>query len=840
MICALPAMHAIRQAYPDAQLSLLTSPGRKGAVGAAELLDGAKWLDELLVYHTDDFATLRQRLKLLRRLRERAYDVWIELPQNLQPMRVMLRNMVTARLAGARWAYGWRLARIRWAAQAQSELLTFPNEVERLLSVIADCGIPSQAAVFPLPISDRDRELVDEVLDHNGLAPQTLVAIAPGAKRSTNRWPLDRFAQVGRHLVREGFQVLIMGGGSDAEDCETVASSIGPGALNLAGQLSLLQSCQLLKRCELLICNDSGVQHLAAAVGTSCLSIFSFWQPRRQWWPYGSQHTVLYKWVECHTCLLDRCPYDNRCIKLIGADEVIAWADRKLAAAKESSDTDNSRVDDSPSTMALPTMTTGSVQGDVRTGLPHVYQAILALFSLNSIWFIWFHRFLPLQDYPDWLYQGFILSKFIRDAHPAAFSLKLYPIPYSTFSVLLAMLDLVLPPETSGKVLLTLMIVGFIFGSLYFLTSLGARESAVLYVPLVLCFNSFFFLGNCSYYLGLSMLFLFSGYLIRTGREANRALVAAMLVVLFMTHFLPYLAAVGVVAILAAHAVKSRGWRESITSLMVTLPSGLLLIWYVLGRLASGDLTQGWIWWNSWHLFVGSFIYAIAPFRTFLPFVTERSPGMKEAALLNVLWAAMAVGAFGAAVRASVFCRGREQAVALCAACFALAYVAAGYIFGGSFTGERFPLPALLFACCWLASLPALTTGRLAMVLRLFFVGVIAVQALWLDTFAAEAAGRLAVVYSEMRAASDSSTLCSNYERYFSSSWPAQGRQGLARFLPNAAGVVRLPYYIYIEKNISAPIFPVALLHYEGPGNYNNLCEDAAPHTAVGPSVDSR
>ena len=157
------------------------------------------------------------------------------------------------------------------------------------------------------------------------------VAIAPGAKRPTNRWPLDRFVQVGRHLVCERFRVLVIGGASDLEDCRAVTVGYRPGALNLAGQLSILESCELLKRCDLLICNDSGVQHLAAAVGTRCLSIFSFWQPRAKWWPYGSQHTVLNKWVECHTCFLDRCPYDNRCIKLIQAHEVIAWADQKLS-----------------------------------------------------------------------------------------------------------------------------------------------------------------------------------------------------------------------------------------------------------------------------------------------------------------------------------------------------------------------------------------------------------------------------------------------------------------------------------------------------------------------------
>ena len=243
--------------------------------------------------------------------------------------------MIAARMAGARWAYGWRVNTIRWAAHAQSELFTFPNEVERLLALAAECGIPSQAAVFPLPLRDCHRRVVDELVDKNGLARQTFVAIAPGAKRSTNRWPLDRFVEVGRHLVCEGFRVLVMGGASDVEDCRTVTAAIGAGALNLAGQLSLLQSCELLKRCHLLICNDSGVQHLAAAVGTRCLSIFSFWQLRGKWRPYGSEHTVLQKWVECHTCFLDRCPYDNRCIKLIDADEVTAWADRQLCNVEQ-------------------------------------------------------------------------------------------------------------------------------------------------------------------------------------------------------------------------------------------------------------------------------------------------------------------------------------------------------------------------------------------------------------------------------------------------------------------------------------------------------------------------
>ena len=73
------------------------------------------------------------------------------------------------------------------------------------------------------------------------------------------------------------------------------------------------------------------MQHLASAVGTPCISIFSAWQMPGKWYPYGEQNVVLRKWVPCHTCLLETCPYDNRCIKLVATDEVIAAADAKLA-----------------------------------------------------------------------------------------------------------------------------------------------------------------------------------------------------------------------------------------------------------------------------------------------------------------------------------------------------------------------------------------------------------------------------------------------------------------------------------------------------------------------------
>src|SRR5579871_2239848 len=106
--CALPAMYAIRCAYPDSHLTLVTSPGKRGAVGARDLLEGVSWLDEIFVYHTEDIATARGRLDLMRNLRARKFDLWLELSVVAAPLITLFRNLLAARSSGARWGFGWR------------------------------------------------------------------------------------------------------------------------------------------------------------------------------------------------------------------------------------------------------------------------------------------------------------------------------------------------------------------------------------------------------------------------------------------------------------------------------------------------------------------------------------------------------------------------------------------------------------------------------------------------------------------------------------------------------------------------------------------------------------
>jgi asparagine synthase (glutamine-hydrolysing) len=330
IVCSLPAIRCIRKAYPDAHLTLLTSPGPGGMPGAADVLEECDWIDELRAYHSEDIDSHSKRAALLKEMRERRFDVWIDLPNNLTTITRQFRDMAFTRIVGAKWARGWRIDTLKWAAQAQTEHLHFPNEVERMLAVVRRAGIPVEEIDFGMGRPARVVARIDRLMSERDLAGRNLVAIAPGAKRSTNLWLSERFAQVAQQLSESGFVPVFLGGKGEAQACAALSAIVGGRCESFAGELSVSESCELLRRCHLLVCLDSGVQHIASAVGTPCISLFSFWQMRGKWRPHGSRNVVLQKWVPCHTCLLEECPNGNRCMKAIEVHEVMFHAKKML------------------------------------------------------------------------------------------------------------------------------------------------------------------------------------------------------------------------------------------------------------------------------------------------------------------------------------------------------------------------------------------------------------------------------------------------------------------------------------------------------------------------------
>ncbi len=263
LVCATPALFAIHRAYPEAHLTLLTTPGRYSrSRHTEELLGGAGWIDEVVTYDLDDVRSLKDRMAFGKKLRARKFDVWFDLTLDRARFSRMIRDLLLARLLKVRWAFGWRLEHIGFAAKAEAEIREFLDEVERLAAILRSCGIDGDATIFP-PLASEPAAPLRVLLRDAENDGRAIVAIAPGARRPCNLWPTDRFAAVCRDLVGRGVAVILIGSSDDYAVCEEIRC--GSLETNLAGKLSLSESAELLRRCDLLLC-----VRLGAAASRGC------------------------------------------------------------------------------------------------------------------------------------------------------------------------------------------------------------------------------------------------------------------------------------------------------------------------------------------------------------------------------------------------------------------------------------------------------------------------------------------------------------------------------------------------------------------------------------------
>jgi len=159
------------------------------------------------------------------------------------------------------------------------------------------------------------------------------IVICPGAAYGpAKRWPAARFAEVGRALAkRHAAPIVVMGAGGDAPAAAEVALSI-PDARDLAGKTDLAAFMAVIARARLVITNDSGAMHLAAAFGTPGVAIFGSTEPRLTG-PIDPCVRVERFHVPCSPCFLRECPIDFACMERVTAASVLASCELALAEA---------------------------------------------------------------------------------------------------------------------------------------------------------------------------------------------------------------------------------------------------------------------------------------------------------------------------------------------------------------------------------------------------------------------------------------------------------------------------------------------------------------------------
>lgn len=340
-IIALPALWEIRHRFPNSYIALLSNaPENSDYASARSVLPEEGLIDQWLSYTTYDKFTksLGRKFQLLAELRRERFDTLVYLAPRGRSRVGIWRDLVFYYAAGIRRFIGHKgVDRLPQSifGQPQPELEHEADNLLRRLALSDVPVIPQGERHMDLAITAAETEKARGWLaDHVGkdAGGNGLIGIGAGSNWSSKTWPEERYSQLGQRLISElDMFPVMLGGPSDIARNDRLIANWGRGA-NAAGQLSVRETAAALRECRLYVGNDTGMMHMASAVGTTCVVAFSAQDWPGRWYPYGKGHVVLRHAVPCAGCMLRECDRDLQCLTLIEVDDVF-HACRKLLAS---------------------------------------------------------------------------------------------------------------------------------------------------------------------------------------------------------------------------------------------------------------------------------------------------------------------------------------------------------------------------------------------------------------------------------------------------------------------------------------------------------------------------
>jgi heptosyltransferase-2 len=327
VVMSLPALRAIRRAWPDAHLAVLIKQE------LASFFDGAAWLDEVIPYSVGRrLSGFLDRRRIVGEIRRRKFDLGVLFPNSFE-------SALWIAMAGIKRRAGFiadaRGALLTLKASPRPEALDH-HQVNYWLSMVRETGVADgNVSDFAIDVHEPHRERMRQFLaTKRKRVGLPIFAIAPAAAYGpAKEWPADRYgALIDLLAQRDDAEVVLVGAPSERAKCEEVATASKSGAIVAAGGTNIGELVALLSLCDGFIGNDSGCAHIAGALGLPTVTIFGSTNPDRTR-PLGSKTRVIYRKLECSPCLARTCRFGHyNCLTQVQAAE-LADAIRNLRGA---------------------------------------------------------------------------------------------------------------------------------------------------------------------------------------------------------------------------------------------------------------------------------------------------------------------------------------------------------------------------------------------------------------------------------------------------------------------------------------------------------------------------
>jgi len=325
IVLASPLLRCVHRAFPDAELDFVTKEK------FADLVRFSPYLHQVFVL--PEGGGWRELRALKRALKARRYDLVVDIHKNF-------RSYYLRWGLGAERALSYR--KWRWARTVliMSKRNIYPGKMpvyQRYLAAVAGLGVEDDGKGPELSLEPSSQARVRALLSEAGFLSHPLkVAVVPGAGFFTKRWLPEGFAEVADALAtRHRSATLLLGDGNDVPIAARVAAAMHHKPVDMVGALSLMESAAALELCDLVVCNDTGLMHIATALKKRVVAIFGPTTEELGFFPFGALSRVVQKPLPCRPCShvgSTRCPKGHfRCMRDIAAEEVLAAAEELLA-----------------------------------------------------------------------------------------------------------------------------------------------------------------------------------------------------------------------------------------------------------------------------------------------------------------------------------------------------------------------------------------------------------------------------------------------------------------------------------------------------------------------------
>jgi len=318
-LCATPALRALRVAAPRARIVLCGLPWTAALAGRLTMVD-----DFLPFPGHPALPEKAPGAGSLAEFNARAHVRRFDLALQMHGSGDVVNGIVAS--LGARMTAGFATPGTEDGLDIACPWPERGHEIDRCLVLADAVGAPPQGRAITFPLRDADRCEALSLLASAGTCGEHAI-VHPGAQLPSRRWPPERFARVADALARQGLRIVITGSADEAALARAVCDAMREPAVDLCGRTpSVWTLGALVERAALVVANDTGISHVAAALRTPSVIVASGSDVAR-WAPLDrARHRVLWAPVSCRPCAHAACPTAHECATAVSADDVVSAA----------------------------------------------------------------------------------------------------------------------------------------------------------------------------------------------------------------------------------------------------------------------------------------------------------------------------------------------------------------------------------------------------------------------------------------------------------------------------------------------------------------------------------